>query len=231
MGAATFVSTNRERLDRDLAEIAKSCLASSDAKDVAASLATKLRQAGIDHVTNWSGHVDLLRVLLEFHPIAVLDALFNGLEEERWIDTFEYLVGHRGNPLDVVPPQVLVEWCDAAPLVRYKIAASLVRFSDRADGGGPLCWSEQAVALLKNAQDRKVVLEKFIARFTPRNWRGSRAVLIEANAQLLDAVEPSLPPELRSYAATGKARLLEEASRERRWEEEHDRERDERFEP
>ena len=231
MGAATFARTNREQLDHELAEIAKSCLASGDAEGVAASLATNLRQASIDQIRNWSEHVDLLRVLLEFHPIAVLDALFEGLEEEKWIDTFEYLVGHRGNPLDVVPPQVLVEWCDAAPTVRYKIAATLVRFSGRADVGGLLRWSEQAVALLENPRGRKVVLEKFIDRFTPRSWRGSRAVLIEANAKLLDAAELSLPPELRSYAAAEKTRLLEEAARERRSEEERDRERDERFEP
>ncbi|MFC6949497.1 hypothetical protein ACFQI9_33710 [Paraburkholderia dipogonis] len=173
MGAATFVSTNRERLDYELAEIAKSCLASADAERVAAGLATKLRQAGIDHVTNWSGHVDLLRVLLEFHPIAVLDALFDGLEEERWIDTFEYLVGHRGNPLDVVPPRVLVEWCDAAPGVRYKVAASLVRFSSRAESGGPLSWSEQAIALLETPTTERRFLRSSstglpseLARFT-----------------------------------------------------------------
>ncbi len=230
MGVATFVSTNRERLDYELAEIAKSCLASADAEGIAAGLATKLRQAGIDHVTNWSGHVDLLRVLLEFHPIAVLDALFDGLEEERWIDMFEYLVGHRGNPLDVVPNEKLVQWCDAAPATRYKIAASIIRVSQAAEAGGPLRWSAQAIALLEHACDKKMVLEKYMERFLPTSWSGSRAVLIEANAQLLDAAELPLSPEQRSFALAGKARLLEQAIRERDREAKHDRERDERFE-
>lgn len=231
MGAATFASANRGQIEHELAEIAKACLAGPDARGVAASLATKLRLASIDRATNWSGHAGLLRVLLESHTVAVLDALFDGLDEEQWVDTFEYLVGHRGNPLDVVAPGKLVEWCDAAPATRYKVAASIIKLSDREETGGQLRWSEQAIALLQHAPDKKIVLEKYIDRFRPRSWSGSRAVLIEANAQLFDAVEPSLPPELHSYAAAGKARLLEEAARERRWEVEHDRERDERFEP
>ncbi|MGF6505769.1 hypothetical protein [Paraburkholderia sp. 32] len=231
MAAATFVSTNRKRLDYELAEIAKSCLASADAAGVAASLAAKLRQAGVNHVIDWSGHADLLCVLLEFHAITVLDALFDGLEEDRWVDTFEFLVGHRRNPLDVVPPQVLVEWCDAAPATRYKIAASLVRFSSRAEASGQFVWSEQAIALLEGVKDKRAVLEAFIARLRPRSCSGSRAVLIEANTQLLDTFELHLLPEMRSYASAEKARLLEDAARERAWEAEHDRQRDERFEP
>jgi hypothetical protein len=69
-----------------------------------------------------------------------------------------------------------------------------------------------------------------VARFSPHSWSGSRAAIIEANAQLLTVEEESADATLAHMARQERERLLSEARGERRWESEWRRREDERFE-
>lgn len=62
------------------------------------------------------------------------------------------------------------------------------------------------------------------------SWSGSRAALMEANARLLDSLESDLPSDLVRFVTEAKAQLAGDVARERQWETEQDRARDERFE-
>ena len=53
---------------------------------------------------------------------------------------------------------------------------------------------------------------------------------MEANARLLDSLESDLPPDLVRFVTEAKAQLAGDVARERQWETEQDRARDERFE-
>ncbi|MGY4503785.1 hypothetical protein ACVWYH_007742 [Bradyrhizobium sp. GM24.11] len=123
----------------------------------------------------------------------------------------------------------LIAWCDRDRGRRYAQAASIVTFARRAEESGPQVWSEQAKALLTNADDPRRVLAVFVERFRPMSWSGSRAALIEANARLLDTLEPELS-EMISFLAEAKSRFAREIAAERQWETERDQARDERFE-
>jgi hypothetical protein len=70
----------------------------------------------------------------------------------------------------------------------------------------------------------------FIERFRPMNWSGSRATLMEANARLLDNLQSDVTSDLAQFVTEAKAQLAQEVARERQWETEQDRARDERFE-
>lgn len=223
---------SRQADEYQITEVAKACLVGPEAALVAATVATKLRQAVRDGDTYGFDNSSLLTVLLERHPIAVLDALFEGDEESRddGVRVFDHIGEHRPQPLDVVSSETLITWCKEDRIIRYPLAALLVTFAHRPDAQSAQLWSEQAKVLLANAPDLEEILGIFIERFRPSTWSGSRAALMEANGQLLDIVHTIIPPSAHAFLARARARFLEEVNRERVAENAYDRGRDERFE-
>lgn len=215
-----------------LAEVVKSCLVGPDAAPIAAKIAVRLRQAVASHETSQFGNVDLLQALLEVQPVAVLDALFAGGQEDQraGIGVLNPLCHDWRNPADAISCEALISWCEGDRDRRYPLGAAIITFAHRPEAGCPLVWSEQARALLASAPNPKSVLEVFIKRFRPMSWSGSRAALMETNAQLLDRLESLVPSSLSPFVTNAKTRLVQEVARERQEETERDRARDERFE-
>lgn len=223
---------NNQSSDYNLAHIARACLNEEAAGPDAAEVARKLRRAVAGYETYAYNNNDLLKALLDAHPTVVLDALFEGDERDQrsGIRVFDHLHDDRSNPSEEISCEDLIAWCDRAPQRRYALAASIVTIADRDEQSGTRVWSKQAKELLANAPDPKSVLAVFIDRFRPRSWSGSRAALMEANAQLLDSLASDIPAELRSFVAESKEHLERDIAVERQWETEQDRTRDERFE-
>ena len=182
------------------------------------------------HKTDWSENGELLRALFRLNAGAVLDALFASEEDDRQTraSVLDHFAGHRGNPSDAISCEALVSWCEGDRERRYAFAASIITFARRAEETGPQVWSDQARALLTHAPDPERVLALFLERFQPRSWSGSRAAIIEANARLLDSLMPDV--QALPFVTEAKARLAQEIARERQWETQQDRARDERFE-
>jgi hypothetical protein len=211
------------------ADVVRVCAAGADAGAIAAEVAVRLRQAVAKHETYSFHNEELLEALLKVQAVAVLDALFEGSDEDQraGLEIFDYL--RSKNPADVIPCDVLVAWCDVAPEIRYPLASAIVTFNSRPEGKAAQEWSEQAVALLVSAPDPERVLATFIERFRPSSWSGSRAAIIEANAQLLDGVN-EIVPSLLPLVMDAKVQLAQEVDRERQLETERDRVGNERFE-
>lgn len=228
----TTFQKNNQSGDRQLADVVKVCLTDIDTGLIAADVAARLRHAVANYETYSFDNHGLLTALLEIQPAAVLDALFMGDEEEQQagVGIFKDLSDDRVNPVDVISCEKLIAWCDADRALRYPLAASIITFARRLEESGAQVWSEQAIALLAGAPAPKSVLTMFIERFRPMSWSGSRAALIEANARLLDSLEPYVPSDLMSLVTEAKAYLAQEVARERLWETKEDRARDERFE-
>ncbi|MGE4580469.1 MAG: hypothetical protein AB7F21_13145 [Desulfuromonadales bacterium] len=222
----------RRNEDYKLASVVKTSLTSQDAGAVASLIANRLRRAMADHETSVYDYGDLMTALFEVQPEAVLDALFEGDEEDCQNGTrvLEDLSEHRKSPADVITCETLVTWCEVEREKRYPLAASFIKFAQHQESCGTQVWSEQAKALLVNAPDPRGVLSVLIKRFYPMIWTGSRAALIEANAKLLDDLKAFLPVEIMPFVIDAKSKLAEEIAGERQWETKHDRTRDERFE-
>lgn len=223
---------NNQLDDYTLAVVIKACLSDSDGGPVASQIAARFRHAVLTNETYSFDNNGLLKSLLELHPVAVLDALFEGNEanQQVGIHAFEHIGGHSSNPMDVVSTENLIAWCEGDREQRYLLASSVVTFANQSETSGPQLWSDQAKALLSNAADPKSVLAVFIKRFRPMSWSGSRSALIEANAQLLDSLEPNFPRDLKAFVDEAKVHLAKEVVEDRLWETREDRVRDERFE-
>ncbi|GBD48126.1 hypothetical protein [Methylopila sp. Yamaguchi] len=213
---------------RELAAVVRACLAGPEAAPLATEITGRLKRAVAAYETYSFDNSDLLRALLAVQPTTVLDALFEGDDQEHraGADVFN----RRSNAADEIPCDELITWCNQDRQGRYTLAASFVAFAHRAEESGPTVWSEQAKALLAHAPDPGSVLAVFVERFRPMSWSGSRAALMEANACLLDNLETVVSASLMPIVADAKARLAREVARARERETAEDRERDERFE-
>lgn len=223
---------DNQRDDHYLAEIMRSCLGGPEDAALAAEIADRLRQAVAANETYSFDNYELIKILLSAHPLAVLDVLFHGDAEAQQdgLNVFDHLNDHQSAPSDEVSCKDLIAWCNRDHQKNYLLAASFVTFARRTEESGGQAWSGQAKVLLANAPDPGSILVKFIERFRPLSWSGSRATLFEANARLLDSLEDETAKNLASIVAEAKARLVREVEEERVSETARDRTRDERFE-
>ena len=208
-----------QRGDHELAGVVRACLNGPEAAPFAAEVASRLRRAVAAYETYSFDNDDLLRALLAATPTAVLDALFEGDDQEQraGIGVFDHRRDHQSNPADEISCEELIAWCGRDRERRYPLAASFVTFARRAEESRPKVWSEQARALLAHAPDPGSVLAVFVERFRPMSWSGSRAALIEANSRLLDSLETDVSASLMPILADAKAQLAREVTREREW--------------
>ncbi|MCI0146673.1 hypothetical protein KNO81_12320 [Paraburkholderia sediminicola] len=223
---------NNARIDHELADVVNACLTAPDNGPFAAEMAVRLRRAVAAYETYWFDNAELLKALFGSQPASVLDALFTGEDtrQRAYLRLFDHFDGHRGNPADAISCDALVAWCEGDREHRYLLAASLITLACRPEASGPQIWTDQATAILTRAPDPKGVLAVFVKRFRPTTWSGSRAALMEANAQLLDSLESDIPSGLMGFVIEAKAQLAQEVARARQRETEEDRARDERFE-
>jgi hypothetical protein len=139
------------------------------------------------------------------------------------------LSGRRKNPLDAVPVEEMLRWCDEEPTARYPAMSHVVSYySVPKDGGAE--WAPLAMEMLKRAPDPLAILETFVGRFRPTSWSGSRAAIIESRLGLLERLDELKNAFLTDYAVRIRPQLLDEIAKTRRWENERDSARDETFE-
>lgn len=227
-----FRKSNHQRRGHQLTAIVKASFGSSQDYSIAAALSIRFLQAISDREISGFEHDDLLAALFGLQPEAVLDSLFSdeSLENVAAVSVFYRLGRHRKNPADWISGDAMVAWCDKQPDRRYLLMASIVtiaRFSEESDA---LEWSDQASSILKRAPDTRGVLEKFFNRLRPMSWSGSRASIMDANAQLLRKLEPFVTADLMPFVSAAQVQLAQDVERERKIEAEDDRTRDERFE-
>lgn len=220
------------RDDFYLAGLVRICLKHPGGRAAIIKIALKLKHAIAAYETYAFDNNDLLKSLIEANPTAVLDALFMGEDKDlqAGMAVFKHTSRNRACPLDLLSSELLLSWCDEQPHKRYPIAAAIITFVDRPKNDKALVWSEQANVLIANAPNPESVLTVLIKRFSPTSWSGSRAVLIEANARLLESLEGDTRPGLMAFVTGAQAKLKVDIEHERRWETEQDQKNDERFE-
>lgn len=172
-----------------------------------------------------------VRTLFEVQPIAALDALFGRERGERGAGhkLIQSVSLHRANPLDGVPDDALIAWCDRSAQSRYPQMSRSISFS-RSTMDGNQEWTPIALRMIERAPDPTVVLSIFIERFLPSSWEGSRAAYIDKRATLLDALISRFGPSIDAIAQLKRLELRIEVDRQREWEMTRDKDRDESFE-
>ena len=217
--------------DHELGLVVTACLAGKSGESAAARLCKSLVNASEAHDTQIWYHHDLLEALCKVQPRQVLATLFGGSEHERHASAamMRWFGEHRGNPLDAIPENEMIAWCDDEPASRYATMASVVSYLRGSEEDAASQWSTVALTFLRRAPDPVAVARVFAGRFRPRSWSGSRAAILEGRRGLLTELETGANPALATFAKEEGVRLTDEIEAERKWEAEQDRKTDERF--
>jgi hypothetical protein len=219
--------------DYDLHYIANVCLRGAEGSNAAKSLCEQIKQGLADHTFRAYNFDQLLHSIFELQPRIALDAFFGRDAQPdgsdlRVIDFNRFSHG-RTNPLDGVPIEEIVRWCDESPAVRYSTISRAVSYHTAASEGGPE-WTPVAIEMLKRAPEPLAVLKTFVRRFSPTTWSGSRAAIIESRLGLLDRLGELKNASLEDYATGIRPQIVDDIARTRKSEDERDSARDERFE-
>ena len=219
------------RDDNELGNIARVVLVGPDGASAARRICRKLMTAAMRHEIGGYDYDDLMKALLEVHPLEVFDELFSGdarssRESVRFFDNLRHA---RKDLWDAVPDDVVLIWCDGNPAERYPLAASLASLFKRPKDGGPHVWTPLVGKLLEKSPDPHLVLNEIVQRLRPTSYSGSLATKLEGRAKLLNSLPGSDAPPLVAAVAEAKAKLQASIDAERRREREESRMRS-RFE-
>lgn len=132
-------------------------------------------------------------------------------------------IGARNAPIDVVPDDVLLEWCDAEnreARALYLANAVTILDGDHQDGAKHAELKPIVAALLQRAGDKEEFLKIIASRLRPNGWTGSLAAIYRRNADVLEDLKADTPDcaaeidavanELRAVAVSQEAEEQEE---------------------
>jgi hypothetical protein len=219
--------------DYHLHTIANVCLRGPEGSATAQSLCERIKQGVTDYTFRAYSYQQLLQSIFQLQPRIALDVFFGSAPQAHSydpnVDVFDSPLEHRKNPLDGIPVEEILRWCDDKPGARYPAISHDVSYHIAAKDGGTE-WSFLAMEMLKRAPDPLAVLKTFVKRFSPTSWSGSLAAIIESRLGLLDRLAELKNASLADYATRIRPQLVDDIARTRKWENEHDSARDERFE-
>jgi hypothetical protein len=221
-----------DREDYELGKIVQASLNGDEGIPIVRRVVRDMMAAIKRYDINAHRQDDLMTSLLRVHPTVVLDAMFSGgaTEQRQAAQVFIDLLLVQKGPLEVVPDETLLEWCDHDPAVRYPlIAASAILFKplskNQSHEWTPLAWK-----LLAKAPDAHAVFKRIVQQLRPMSWSGSLATMLESRLKLLEQLPLGNTPEVGKAFSEAKAGLQDWIGAERKREVDQDRSRSGRFE-
>ncbi|OPY96053.1 hypothetical protein A5906_05045 [Bradyrhizobium sacchari] len=221
-----------DREDRELGRIAQVSLSGDEGVPIVRRIIRKMMAAVGRYDIHAYDQDDLVTGLLRVHPKVVLDEAFSGDAKARGkaVQAFVGFQRFHKNPLDVVPDDVLLAWCDADPAVRYPLMAASAGLFKRPANNEPHEWLPLASKPLYKAPDPHAALNEIVRRLRPWSWSGSLATKLEERLKLLEQLPADHTPELANALNKAKTDLQESIAKERKNEAAESRARGGRFE-
>ena len=219
--------------DFELQQVVTACLGGKDGYDIATVVCDNLKRSVANHQTHGFDHNHLIRGLFDVQPMATLDALLtgDGKSSALGIEILDEISQLQPNPMGQVAESALLEWSARDATARFPIIASSAPIFHMSGGDrNPIGWTPFAITLIQASPDPVAVMRAYAARLRPTSWSGSRATILEANANLLRNWDAAGDVGLKAFVETAQADLMAEAKAEREWENKRNSARDERFE-
>ena len=171
-------------------------------------------------------------ILAEKTTARFLDGVFfdTTLEEHHRQEVFSEQ--HDGkNPLSGVSAEALLDWCRQGDFQErlVMISEAIYPFEKEPDGDGAVL-SEQACAIIEAAQNPSTVMRNLRSSVQPSGWSGNLSDVIAKRCQAFEALLEHDRPDIRTAAETQIAEIKKREEQERRYEQESDRQREQRFE-
>ena len=220
------------RDDYDLGKIARASLGDETGRPIVRRLCRDLAAAVARYEVSGYDHDELMAALFKLHPPDVLDELLGGDREAQkaGVLLLNDLLQFRKSPMRDLPDDVIIDWCEREPVVRYPLAAAVALLFRRPSEGAPHEWTSLTKQLFLQAPNPEAVLSQVVNRLYPRSWSGSLATRLESRLVLLSQLDVANVPTVAPALKVAKQELQRRISAERRMEMEEDRARGGRFE-
>ncbi|MEZ6093389.1 MAG: hypothetical protein R3C03_04005 [Pirellulaceae bacterium] len=135
-------------------------------------------------------------------------------------------------PIFKAPVESVIKWCGSNHeriLFAIAICPIFVNCRDESGQQNPAI-SNFAQKIFSFATEKQAVLEKIVDRISPRSWSGSRATIIRNRTNALNCLRSLKNQCINSLIDKTQSDLRELADEYEQWEEERDRDHNERFE-
>ena len=220
------------RLDHNLATIARVCLNGEKGRNAAIEACRLLAEAIRDNHIYAFNHPDLLGALAYAQPQAFLDVFFgtDGVEDYHRRRMFSGDYEWTKNPINQISDDDLICWCDVDPETRYPLIASAIQAFSESEEKGGIAWKPFAHTLLEKAPDLSAVLEHLAENIRPTVCSGSLADILQKRSVLFQSLFRHDSAEISAWAKRQYANLQEEIKNQQDLEEQRNRKRNERFE-
>jgi hypothetical protein len=219
-------------IDYRLSEIIKACFVNDSAKENTKTLCIKLAQAFSNHDIYATDYPYVLESLAKKQPLAFLDGfLGDDIEDKQHIKRF-FLndIESKHNPMPVIDEDLIIDWCEANPKVRYAKVASVIVPYRNSEKEGVLEWTPLALRIINNSPDSVEVLNEFKSTFRPMSWSGSRAAIMQRRLNLLSDLRNHENTSVSGWACKEERQYQQEIESELRWEKDREISRNESFE-
>ena len=217
-----------------LSEVLASCLDETEFPEKTA----RVIDAYLERLRASYGYVygleDAVTVLAEKATVRFLDGVFFDptLEDDHRQEIFREQHDEK-NLLSGVSAETLLDWCrqgDCDFQERLSmLSAAIYPFEKEPDSDG-VVLSEQARAIIEEAQDPFAILRNLCSSVRPSGWSGSLADIIAKRRQAFETLLKHDRPNIRDAAAPRIAEMKEWEEQERRYEQTRDRQYEQRFE-
>lgn len=216
--------------DHDLKTIVQHALQGDDADQVAQKLCDKLLEsdrAGEMYLWQFPA---TLSVVAEKLPEVFLDSFFDS-EERRNRPIFNDWFENRENPMEHIPLDDLVSWCQKDPLTRSpRIAREMVFFRGTKDAESLEWKTDLFNSLLDVSPNINDFLEAVSDTLRPNSWNGDRSDVLQTRHDLVATLWSHPSKSVQDWVPRTLARLEIEIQYDQEREKKWRAERDERFE-
>ncbi|CAG9220315.1 MULTISPECIES: hypothetical protein [Burkholderia cepacia complex] len=218
--------------DHELAVVVREALIDDKGKSIARKLCRDLLAAIASYETDIHEHSELVSALFQVRPVDVLDEFFSGDDKSKTssIRLLRDLPRFHKNPMNVVPDDVVLGWCDMDPEARYPLVAAVALLFKRPNEKEPHEWTNLTRQLLLRAPDPEAVLNEIVSRLHSSSYSGSLATKLESRLTLLNRLDSSAVPALAAPLSKAKGELEKRIQMERQRETEEGRALSGRFE-
>lgn len=216
-----------DHIDYVLGEIIKVCLVSEDTYSLALNICKKLANIAYCNLYSYTNpHVS--EALATNQPYAFLEA-FMGEENENHLFV-EMSFEEDRNILNNIHNDIILEWCEVNPSIRYPLIASATKLYQMDSESNKPILTALAKKLITDAPNSIEVLNAFKTTFYPTSWSGSRADIMQKGLFLMSDLKTHTNIQIADWAAKQEIELEKKIVQERAWEKERYNGRDERFE-
>ena len=219
-------------LDYILAEIASICLKGKEGVSAAKQMGQHLAKAIMDDRIYAFDVPNLLNKFAQIQPLVFLNVFIgnsdikNYQRKRMFADDFE----RSNNPLNQISEDELLSWCDEDPENRYPLIASAIQTFTESAETKEITWRPIVYSIFEKAPNLGVVLEHLADAIMPMAWSGSLSDILQKRSVLFQSLYQNDNAEIRAWAKAQHFALQGEIKRENEWEENRNRERNERFE-